>query len=149
MPRLVLHDAALADGTSGSLRTGVSLAIEDGVVLASLQYLRRSTGPDPVAGGVVDVLTTITNGGSNPRTLDQIEKLPMVQLPRCLVEGRLNAVCGFSDEFCVSKKECSELGGRSSEQKMHRMLFSSRIGQLSARRFTLQIPGRQLRRATS
>jgi len=32
MTRIVLHDAALADGTSSSLRTGVSVAIDGGQI---------------------------------------------------------------------------------------------------------------------
>ena len=50
MTRVVLHDAALADGTSGSLRTGVSLAIEDG----QIAWLRPNDSADTTGAEVVD-----------------------------------------------------------------------------------------------
>jgi imidazolonepropionase-like amidohydrolase len=48
--RLVLHDAALADGTSASLRTGVSLAIEDG----KIAWIRPNDSADTVGADVLD-----------------------------------------------------------------------------------------------
>jgi imidazolonepropionase-like amidohydrolase len=50
MTRVVLHDAALADGTSGSLRTGMSLAIEDG----RISWIRPSDSADTTGAEVVD-----------------------------------------------------------------------------------------------
>ena len=50
MARLVLHDAALADGTSASLRTGVSLAIEDG----KIAWLRPNDSADTSGAEVID-----------------------------------------------------------------------------------------------
>ncbi|MEX2046151.1 MAG: amidohydrolase family protein [Chloroflexota bacterium] len=50
MPRLVLHDAALADGTSSSLRTGVSLAIESG----QIAWIRPNDEADTSGAEVVD-----------------------------------------------------------------------------------------------
>ena len=50
MPRLVLHDAALADGTSGSLQTGVSLAIEGG----QIAWIRPNDSADTTGAEVVD-----------------------------------------------------------------------------------------------
>jgi imidazolonepropionase-like amidohydrolase len=48
--RVVLHDAALADGTSGSLRTGVSLAIEGG----RIAWIRPNDSADISGAEVVD-----------------------------------------------------------------------------------------------
>jgi len=48
--RLVLRDAALADGTSASLRTGVSLAIEDG----KIAWIRPNDSADTNGAEVVD-----------------------------------------------------------------------------------------------
>lgn len=50
MTRVVLHDAALADGTSGSLRTGVSLAIEGG----RIAWIRPNDAADTSDAEVVD-----------------------------------------------------------------------------------------------
>jgi len=50
MTRVVLHDAALADGTSSSLRTGVSLAIEDG----RIAWIRPNDSADTTGAEVVD-----------------------------------------------------------------------------------------------
>ena len=50
MKRVVLHDAALADGTSSSLRTGVSLAIEDG----RIAWIRPNDSADTSGAEVVD-----------------------------------------------------------------------------------------------
>ncbi|HKW79126.1 MAG TPA: amidohydrolase family protein [Candidatus Limnocylindria bacterium] len=50
MGRIVLHDAALADGTSASLRTGVSLAIEDG----KIAWIRPNDSADTTGAEVVD-----------------------------------------------------------------------------------------------
>ena len=50
MARLVLHDAALADGTSGSLRTGVSLAIEGG----QIAWIRPNDSADTTGAEVID-----------------------------------------------------------------------------------------------
>ena len=50
MPRIVLHDAALADGTSASLRTGVSLAIEDG----KIAWIRPNDSADTTGSEVID-----------------------------------------------------------------------------------------------
>jgi imidazolonepropionase-like amidohydrolase len=50
MTRVVLHDAALADGTSESLRTGMSLAIEDG----RFWGIRPSDSADTTGAEVVD-----------------------------------------------------------------------------------------------
>lgn len=50
MTRVVLHDAALADGTSGSLRTGVSLAIEGG----QIAWIRPNDSADTTGAEVVD-----------------------------------------------------------------------------------------------
>ncbi len=50
MTRLVLHDAALADGTSSSLRTAMSLAIEDGRIAA----IGPSDSVDTTGAEVVD-----------------------------------------------------------------------------------------------
>src|SRR5688500_3004237 len=50
MSRLVLHDAALADGTSGSLRTGLSLAIEGG----QIAWIRPDDSADTTGAEVVD-----------------------------------------------------------------------------------------------
>jgi imidazolonepropionase-like amidohydrolase len=48
--RIVLHDAALADGTSASLRTGVSLAIEDG----KIAWIRPNDSADTKGAEVID-----------------------------------------------------------------------------------------------
>jgi imidazolonepropionase-like amidohydrolase len=48
--RTVLHDAALADGTSASLRTGISLAIEDG----KIAWIRPNDSADTKGAEVVD-----------------------------------------------------------------------------------------------
>jgi imidazolonepropionase-like amidohydrolase len=48
--RIVLHDAALADGTSASLRTGVSLAIEDG----KIAWIRPNDSADTTGAEVID-----------------------------------------------------------------------------------------------
>jgi len=48
--RIVLHDAALADGTSSSLRRGVSLAIEDG----HIAWIRPNDSADTTGAEVVD-----------------------------------------------------------------------------------------------
>jgi imidazolonepropionase-like amidohydrolase len=48
--RIVLHDAALADGTSASLRTGVSLAIEDG----KIAWVRPNDSADTSGAQVID-----------------------------------------------------------------------------------------------
>jgi imidazolonepropionase-like amidohydrolase len=48
--RLVLHDAALADGTSASLRTGLSLAIEDG----KIAWIRPNDSADTTGADVLD-----------------------------------------------------------------------------------------------
>ncbi len=50
MPRLVLHDAALADGTSATLRTGVSLAIEDG----KIAWIRPNDSADTARAEIID-----------------------------------------------------------------------------------------------
>ena len=50
MGRIVLHDAALADGTSGSLRTGVSLAIDDG----KIAWIRPNDSADTTGAEVID-----------------------------------------------------------------------------------------------
>src|SRR5438270_2142054 len=50
MPRTVLHDAAFADGTTASLRTGVSLAIEDG----RIAWIRPNDSADTHGAEVVD-----------------------------------------------------------------------------------------------
>jgi imidazolonepropionase-like amidohydrolase len=50
MPRLVLHDAALADGTSGSLRTGMSLAIDGG----QIAWIRPNDSAETAGADVVD-----------------------------------------------------------------------------------------------
>src|SRR6266498_5383642 len=50
MRRVVLQDAALADGTSGSLRNGVSLAIEDG----QIAWIRPNDAADTSGAEVVD-----------------------------------------------------------------------------------------------
>jgi imidazolonepropionase-like amidohydrolase len=50
VPRLVLHDAAFADGTSSSLRTGMSLAIEDG----KIAWIRPNDSADTTGAEVVD-----------------------------------------------------------------------------------------------
>src|SRR5438128_8661486 len=50
MTRLVLHDAALADGASSSLRRGVSLAIEDG----KIAWIRPNDSADVTGAEVVD-----------------------------------------------------------------------------------------------
>ncbi len=50
MTRLVLHDAALADGTSSSLRTGMSLAIENG----QIAWIRPNDEADTTGAEVVD-----------------------------------------------------------------------------------------------
>jgi imidazolonepropionase-like amidohydrolase len=48
--RIVLHDAALADGASASLRTGMSLAIEDG----KIAWIRPNDSADTTGAEVVD-----------------------------------------------------------------------------------------------
>lgn len=50
MPRLVLHDAAFADGTSASLQRGMSLAIEDGTIA----WIRPNDSADMNDAEVVD-----------------------------------------------------------------------------------------------
>ena len=50
MSAIVLHDAALADGTSGSLRTGVSLRLEDGRVA----WIRPNDDADTTGAEIVD-----------------------------------------------------------------------------------------------
>ena len=50
MARIVLHDAALADGTSASLQTGVSLAIEDG----KIAWIRPNDSADTKGAEVID-----------------------------------------------------------------------------------------------
>jgi imidazolonepropionase-like amidohydrolase len=50
MTRTVLHDAAFADGTSDSLRTGVSLAIEHG----QIAWIRPNDSADTTGSEVVD-----------------------------------------------------------------------------------------------
>ena len=50
MTRIVLHDAALADGTTGSLRTSVSLAIEHG----QIAWIRPNDSADTAGAEVVD-----------------------------------------------------------------------------------------------
>src|ERR1700687_3586989 len=50
MTRIVLHDAALADGTTGSLRTSVSLAIEHG----QIAWIRPNDSADTQGSEVVD-----------------------------------------------------------------------------------------------
>jgi imidazolonepropionase-like amidohydrolase len=50
MARVVLHDAALADGTSGSLRTGVSVAIERG----QIAWIRPNDSADTNGADVID-----------------------------------------------------------------------------------------------
>ena len=50
MPRIVLHDAAFADGTSASLRTGVSVAIDDG----RIAWIRPNDSADTTGAEVVD-----------------------------------------------------------------------------------------------
>ncbi|HKY52265.1 MAG TPA: amidohydrolase family protein [Candidatus Limnocylindria bacterium] len=50
MTRVVLHDAALADGTSTTLRTGISLAIEDG----RIAWIRPNDSADTTGAEVVD-----------------------------------------------------------------------------------------------
>ncbi len=46
MARTILHDAALADGSSDSLRLGTSVAIADGRIEA-IAPTTRSTRPGP------------------------------------------------------------------------------------------------------
>jgi len=48
--RLVLHDTALADGTSASLKTGMSLAIEDG----KIAWIRPNDSADMTGAEVID-----------------------------------------------------------------------------------------------
>ena len=50
MTRLILHDAALADGSSDSLRVGVSVAIADG----KIEAIGANDEIDPKAATVVD-----------------------------------------------------------------------------------------------
>src|SRR5436190_17507589 len=50
MPQTVLHDAAFADGTSASRRTGVSLAIDDG----HIAWIRPNDSADTKAATVID-----------------------------------------------------------------------------------------------
>ena len=50
MRALVLHDAALADGTSDRLRTGVSLRVEDGLIA----WIRPADDADLTDAYVVD-----------------------------------------------------------------------------------------------
>ena len=50
MSRVVLHDAALADGTSPSLRTGMSLAIEN----AKIAWIGPSDSADTTGATVID-----------------------------------------------------------------------------------------------
>ena len=50
MGRIVLRDAALADGTSASLRTGVSLAIDDG----KIAWVRPNDSADTNGAEVID-----------------------------------------------------------------------------------------------
>src|SRR4030081_905155 len=50
MTRIVLHDAALADGTTGSLRTGVSLAIEHGLIA----WIRPNDSADTAGAEITD-----------------------------------------------------------------------------------------------
>ena len=50
MSAIVLHDAALADGTSGSLRTGVSLRLEDG----KIAWIRPNDDADTTGADVID-----------------------------------------------------------------------------------------------
>ena len=50
MSAIVLHDAALADGTSESLRTGVSLRLEDGKVA----WIRPNDDADTTGAEIVD-----------------------------------------------------------------------------------------------
>ncbi|HEV8229196.1 MAG TPA: amidohydrolase family protein [Candidatus Limnocylindria bacterium] len=50
MTKIVLHDAAVADGTSASLRTGMSLAIEDG----RIAWMRPNDSADTTGAEVVD-----------------------------------------------------------------------------------------------
>jgi imidazolonepropionase-like amidohydrolase len=50
MTRVVLHDAALADGTSGSLRTGMSVAIDGGQIV----WIRPNDSADTTGAEVVD-----------------------------------------------------------------------------------------------
>lgn len=50
MPRLVLHDAALADGSSPALQRGVSLAIEDG----KIAWIRPNDSADTTGAEVID-----------------------------------------------------------------------------------------------
>jgi imidazolonepropionase-like amidohydrolase len=50
MTRVVLHDAALADGTTGSLRTGVSLAIEHGLIA----WIRPNDSADTAGAEIID-----------------------------------------------------------------------------------------------
>jgi imidazolonepropionase-like amidohydrolase len=50
VPRIVLHDAALADGTSATLRTGMSLAIEDG----RIAWIRPNDSADTTGAEVID-----------------------------------------------------------------------------------------------
>src|SRR5512132_3534783 len=50
MTRIVLQDAALADGTSGTLRTAVSLAVENG----QIAWVRPNDSADTTGAEVVD-----------------------------------------------------------------------------------------------
>ncbi len=50
MRRVVFHDAALADGTSASLRTGVSIAVDDGTIA----WIRPTDSADTKDAEVVD-----------------------------------------------------------------------------------------------
>src|SRR5712691_7398702 len=50
MTRIVLHDAALADGATGSLRTGISVAIESG----EIAWIRPNDSADTAGAEVVD-----------------------------------------------------------------------------------------------
>jgi hypothetical protein len=89
--RLVLHDAALADGTSASLRTGLSLAIED----SKIAWIRPNDSADTTGAEVLDAggativpamvdchshLTMqggshwIQRGGDPPETLRQVAR---------------------------------------------------------------------------
>jgi imidazolonepropionase-like amidohydrolase len=50
VPRIVLHDAALADGTSASLQTAMSLAIDEG----HIAWIRPNDSADTTGAEVVD-----------------------------------------------------------------------------------------------
>ncbi|HVR88445.1 MAG TPA: amidohydrolase family protein [Candidatus Limnocylindria bacterium] len=66
MARLVLHDAALADGRSSTLRVGVSLAISDG----KIEWIRPAddadlTGAEVIDAGGATIVPALVDGHSH------------------------------------------------------------------------------------